>query len=233
LEEKRIFFFFSCMCTCPEIHETRPRRSSWHQIPKLLSSSSSDESLQMQQSSKRWNNLSVSSTLQISWRKEGKGGRCTCLPFDAIIMVQQHTSELSGGIEISPVDSGSVVGASTIGDKAPEGRVLGRQEAEIRCIFCILVARVHSSSNTFPLPAAALSAAAHAGGGWLFFPLDDAATAAEHMKNTLCSCYLQTQSFERKPNFPVSVLQWDFERIYELRTLEISFSLLLCSGKID
>jgi hypothetical protein len=122
----------------------------------------------MQQSSKRWNNLSVSSTLQISWRKEGKGGRCTCLPFDAIIMVQQHTSELSGGIEISPVDSGSVVGASTIGDKAPEGRVLGRQEAEIRCIFCILVARVHSSSsssNTFPLPAAALSAAAHAAAG--------------------------------------------------------------------
>ncbi len=111
----------------------------------------------------------MSSTLQISWRKEGKGGRCTCLPFDAIIMVQQHSSELSGGIEISPVDSGSVVGASTIGDKAPEGRVLGRQEAEIRCIFCILVARVHSSSssssNTFPLPAAALFAAAHAGGG--------------------------------------------------------------------
>ncbi len=122
----------------------------------------------MQQSSKTWYNLSVSSTLQISWRKEGKGGRYTCLPFDAIIMVQQHTSELSGGIEISPVDSGSVVGASTIGDKAPEGRVLGRQEAEIRCIFCILVARVHSrgsSSKTFPLPAAALSAAAHAGGG--------------------------------------------------------------------
>lgn len=166
------------------------------------------------------------------WRKEGKGGRCTCLPFDAIIMVQQHTSELSGGIEISPVDSGSVVGASTIGDKAPEGRVLGRQEAEIRCIFCILVARVHSSSNTFPLPAAALSAAAHAGGGGCSSHLMMLLLLLSTWR-ILSSCYLQTQSFERKPNFPVSVLQWDFERIYELRTLEISFSLLLCSGKID
>lgn len=30
LEETRIFFFFSCMCTCPEIHEAHPRGSSWH-----------------------------------------------------------------------------------------------------------------------------------------------------------------------------------------------------------
>lgn len=150
----------------------------------------------MQQSSKRWNNLSVSSTLQISWRKEGKGGRCTCLPFDAIIMVQQHTSELSGGIEISPVDSGSVVGASTIGDKAPEGRVLGRQEAEIRCIFCILVARVYSSSssssNTFPLPAAA-----HAGGGGCSSHLMMLLLLLSTW-SILSSCYVQTQRFWEK-----------------------------------
>jgi hypothetical protein len=67
----------------------------------------------------------------------------------------------------------------------------------------------------------------------LFFPLDDAATAAEHMKYTQQLLSPNTELLRENSNFPVSVLQWDFERSYELRTLEISFSPLLCSGKID
>ena len=56
--------------------------------------------------------------------------------------MKQGAGELSGGIEIGPVNARTLLGS--IGNIVAEGRVKGGKAMEIRGVIGILVARVHS-----------------------------------------------------------------------------------------
>lgn len=60
---------------------------------------------------------------------------------DAVVVQEEDAGELAGGVKIGPVDGGAA-GAGRGEDEGAEGGVEGGQEAEVRWLLGIPVARM-------------------------------------------------------------------------------------------
>lgn len=65
-------------------------------------------------------------------------------------MEEENTGELSGGVKVGPVDSGSTIAG--VEDEGLEGRVERGQEREIGWVFRVLVSGMDRGSLWLPPP---------------------------------------------------------------------------------